>query len=296
MIACLSLGLMACGNTPTPTNVVAVQSVDITLEGNVVVLGGTLKANARVNGVAGGQQPAQTVLWSSSDDNIASVNSNGLITAHAVGTVTITATSTVPGYTSKSAQATVTVSAVAPTVFRFSFRPATSNDITPPGYTPENGLAYSAARGYGWVTEATARTPTPTPLDISVNARNRRGNPGVAVGLEERQYALIHLQCASICRDPKVSASAAWEYKVPNGNYTVTVGVGDADTSTFTSGPSEHVINVEGKALINKFVPSKENLFREATTTVEVSDGLLTIDAVGGTNTKINYVIISVVK
>ena len=43
----------------------------------------------------------------------------------------------------------------------------------------------------------------------------------------------------------------AWEYAVPNGTYTVTVGVGDPG---FTD--SVHRLQVEGQAAVAGFVPT----------------------------------------
>lgn len=57
------------------------------------------------------QTPAQnaTITWSSSDESIASVDANGVVTAVAKGTATITATLTANGYTQASATCTVNV-------------------------------------------------------------------------------------------------------------------------------------------------------------------------------------------
>ena len=53
---------------------------------------------------------------------------------------------------------------------------------------------------------------------------------------------------------------------------------------------STHRINVEGVNAIAGFVPTDNNKFATATRTVNVCDGRLTIDAIGGTNTKLNYI------
>jgi hypothetical protein len=60
------------------------------------------------------------------------------------------------------------------------------------------------------------------------------------------------------------------------------------------SDPENYVIHVEGVTAINNYVPSGGNAsptrHATATVTVQVSDGRLTIDAIGGTNTKLDYV------
>jgi hypothetical protein len=68
----------------------------------------------------------------------------------------------------------------------------------------------------------------------------------------------------------------------------VTVSVGDA-----TATDSTHRIRVEGNVVIAGFVPTSSTRFAQASRTVSVSDGRLTIDAIGGTNTKLNYVDVS---
>jgi hypothetical protein len=74
---------------------------------------------------------------------------------------------------------------------------------------------------------------------------------------------------------------------------TVTVSVGDSRYRSGSSDPgdaSDHQINVERLPLISAFRPTDTNRFRSATQTLPVCDDRLTLDAIGGTNTKIDYV------
>jgi hypothetical protein len=86
-----------------------------------------------------------------------------------------------------------------------------------------------------------------------------------------------------------------WELALENGDYQVSVSVGDGSVYTGTDAES-HSINVEGVSAIANFIPQGANgastRFKQATLKVTVTDGYLTIDADGGTNTKINYTII----
>lgn len=149
-----------------------------------------------------------------------------------------------------------------------------------PGYIHDNGQGYSEARGYGFVTQDSAGSADPTPIDLSANVRTR-GNES-----DPLLNSLIHLQYAPNVSNPAaVRTPAAWEYDLPDGTYRVTVSVGD---STFTD--STHVINAEGVNLISGFTPTGDTRFTEASQVVQVNDGRLTIDAIGGTNTKINYI------
>ncbi|GHF35895.1 hypothetical protein HNQ07_001405 [Deinococcus metalli] len=161
-----------------------------------------------------------------------------------------------------------------------NFQPASSTAPTNSAgkpYTIDSGAAYSDAAGYGWVTQGTH-----TPLDISANTRDR-----AAAGVDARLNTMVHMQLPST--SVGVSTPAAWEYKIANGTYTVTVAVGDAASDTNSS----NVINVEGQPTITAFTPTATKHFTSVTRRVKVSDGLLTVDAIGGTNTKLDYVIIA---
>ena len=83
----------------------------------------------------------------------------------------------------------------------------------------------------------------------------------------------------------------SWEIAMPNGTYTVTVAAGDANVG---ADPESHQLNVEGNTAIDQFVPSGKagapTRFATATVSVRVQDGRLTIDALGGSNTKIDFV------
>ncbi|WP_081995240.1 Ig-like domain-containing protein [Deinococcus radiopugnans] len=160
---------------------------------------------------------------------------------------------------------------------KFNFQPAAS--AVPAGYTADTGAPYNDERGYGWVAQTGH-----APLDVSDNARDR-----ALTAVEARLNTFIHMQYNSNVSGPAVRTPAAWEYKIADGTYTVTVSTGDASGSL----DSEHALNIEGKEAIAPYVPAATNKFRTVTLRVPVTDGRLTIDAVGGTNTKINYVIIA---
>ncbi|GAA2595281.1 hypothetical protein GCM10010435_87880 [Winogradskya consettensis] len=159
---------------------------------------------------------------------------------------------------------------------RVNFQPATS--AVPAGYTADSGAAFTAARGSGWVVQGSQ-----TPLDLSRNTRDR-----ARAGIDARLNTLIHLQYGDVGGTSGVLTAGAWEYVLPNGLYRVTVSVGDQPAYD-----SSHAVRVEGYPAVMGFVGSATTEFRTATVTVPVSDGRLTVDAVGGTNTKLNYLEIS---
>jgi len=161
-----------------------------------------------------------------------------------------------------------TAQLVGTTSATINFQPAGAP--VPTGYTADTGAAYGSrgnGRTYGWV-----RQDNKAPLNVSSYARDR--NSG---STEQRIDTLLHMQYPN-------TPAAAWEYALPNGKYSVIVSVGDQ--SPFDS---THRIRAEGIEVIRPFKGSSSHKFELGTATVNVSDGKLTIDAVGGTNTKINY-------
>ncbi|WP_138481461.1 OmpL47-type beta-barrel domain-containing protein [Dyadobacter bucti] len=153
---------------------------------------------------------------------------------------------------------------------KIDFLPAANTVAS--GFTADNGLPFDAGRKFGWVNAATQ-----VPSDYSGNMRLRAGSG------DAKQMTLVQMQSAV-----DNAAPGAWEHVVPNGRYTVTVGAGDDRYYD-----SNHQINVEGLPVITDFISSAQNKFRIGTATVQVNDGKLTINATGGTNTKMTYLTFS---
>lgn len=161
----------------------------------------------------------------------------------------------------------------------------TADTAVPDGYTKNTGAAWTDSAGLGWVTEASLSSASHEPLDLTKNTRVRTQS-----GVSALQNRLIHMQYGTIA-DPNAAngtlTSGAFELAAPDGWYEVTVSVGDEKGGTPYN--SQHSINVEGMAAVNRFQGSDAKQFQTATVTAQVSDGRLTIDALGGTNTKLNY-------
>src|SRR5689334_1395821 len=153
-----------------------------------------------------------------------------------------------------------------------NFQPAAS--ATPSGYVADAGAAYTASRGYGWV-----RQDNGAPLDLTRNTRDRARS-----GVDPRLNTLIHLQYGDTGGTNGVTTAGAWQYAVSPGTYTVTVSAGDQPTYD-----SVHVVRVEGVTAIDHFRSTSATEYATGTVTVPVADGLLTVDAIGGANTKLNY-------
>nr|KEP24598.1 hypothetical protein DA06_02550 [Georgenia sp. SUBG003] len=179
------------------------------------------------------------------------------------------------GNRSVAAETQATVPAVeGETVAQINFQTAAAT--TPDGYTADTGAAYSDGAGSGWRSDATG-----APLDLSTLTRLRTGT---GVTSDQRLATIIHMQHSSM------SVDGEWEYDLPNGSYTVVAAVGDTGSAGGGGYDSVHAVNAEGVAVVSPFNPSSAREYDEGVATVEVTDGSLTIDAVGGSNTKLAYV------
>ena len=151
----------------------------------------------------------------------------------------------------------------------------------PGGFIKDYGQPYGvqASGTYGWL-ELSSKTP----IDASGAARDRN-----RAGVPQELDTLIHLQRGDCCTQfGGFLKEVYWEYALPNGAYQVTVAAGDAPG---TDGyDSQHTLNVEGVPALSRFQADANNEFGRGTVLVNVTDGKLTIDPVGGTNSKINYV------
>jgi uncharacterized protein YjdB len=104
-----------------------VASVSVTPPTAEVQTGGTVQLTATPRDAAGNPLAGRTVTWTSSNNGVATVNANGLVTAVAPGTATITATSE-----GRSGTSTVTVTAPPPA-------PVASVSVTPPTAEVQTG-------------------------------------------------------------------------------------------------------------------------------------------------------------
>ncbi len=181
---------------------------------------------------------------------------------------------------------------------RVNFQDAAT--VPPAGWVRDYGQPFGLRTGtnqgsnmtYGWKKRADG-----TLLDLSVggtsnlgNGRNR--NPSLDPDIDVLLATFMHMQADDITTTFNgTKVEGYWEIKVPNGGYDVTVSVGDGVVNT---GPEVHSLNAEGVSAIAGFTPGglagSATRFRSATARVVVSDGNLTLNADGGTNTKLNSV------
>lgn len=171
------------------------------------------------------------------------------------------------------------------------------NTIPPQGWVNDYGLPFGEKTlptkaevwNYGWKKKSDS-----TPVDLSIGGPfpgNGRWRPAPSDTL---LASLMHMQGNDVNQFKGTAVESYWELAVENGRYQVSVSVGDG--SVWYLNDEFHSINVEGINIITKFLPTgpagSSGRFKQASIQVTVTDGLLTIDADGGTNTKINYAII----
>jgi hypothetical protein len=166
---------------------------------------------------------------------------------------------------------------------------------TPAGYTKDTGAAFNSGRGFGWVRQDSLSSSSHVNLDLTPNTVDR--DPSDSDSYSQRLDTLLFMQYPTNgSSQTAVRTPGAWEMALACGAYRVTVTVGDSRYVASPSDPADsstHRINVEGEAVIAAFQPTSSVRFRTATTVVPVCDGRLTIDAIGGTNTKLNSVTVT---
>jgi len=163
--------------------------------------------------------------------------------------------------------------------------------VPPLSYIRDYGQPYGARSGqyqmtgyeYGWKKRSDG-----TVLNLTTNGRNRNTPEDILLA------TLMHMQADDITGSfSGVKTEGYWELKVPNGSYDVSVSVGDGLVG---AAAEAHSINIEGVNAINRFIPSGKQgsigRFKSATQRVTVTDERLTINADGGTNTKINSAVV----
>ncbi|WP_324650059.1 PA14 domain-containing protein, partial [Georgenia sp. H159] len=170
----------------------------------------------------------------------------------------------------------------------------------PTGYLRDFGQPFGARTRadqgtgltFGWKNQVNGEV-----IDLSTGGTSGPGNgrDRNTSQSDQRLDTLMHMQSQDVTDNGNtfngVSARAFWELALPTGTYRVTVAAGDP---TVNSDPEQHVINLEGEQVIAPFTPSgavgTNTRHTTATADVVVDDGFLTVDALGGTNTKINYI------
>ena len=130
----------------------------------------------------------------------------------------------------------------------------------------------------GWTDTAGA------PLDMTKNTRIR--NSALSPDKRYDTYLIMQLQAGSTGN----LTPGRYVATLPNGQYDVTVGVGDP---TATNSVDEIVAQpgtADATTIIDHFVPTSTHQWSTVTKRVNVSGGQLVLDPTGGTQTKLDFV------
>jgi hypothetical protein len=161
----------------------------------------------------------------------------------------------------------------APTTAHINFQPASAP--VPAGYTADSGKAFDGTSGW--------QTTGGTPLDLTANTRDRNSS----LSPSQLYDTIIHMQA------PAGSGSTTpgvWQYALENGTYDVTVAVGEASATNSVNRIVAEPGGANAVTIIDNYVPTSSARWSTATRQVTVSDGFLTLDPTGGSNTKLDFV------
>ncbi|MFP5348131.1 MAG: PA14 domain-containing protein, partial [Actinomycetes bacterium] len=173
---------------------------------------------------------------------------------------------------------------------KLNFQP--TDAPVPSGFQKETGAAWTDAAGQGWVRQDSLSSGTHVPVDLTGNTRDRNRS-----GIAQELDTVLHMQYGDIVPTPTGNGNltlGAFELAVPNGSYVVEASVGDqpGGAKTGCSAPcydSKHTVRAEGVKLLDQFQATASTEYKSGSARVDVTDGRLTIDAIGGNNTKLNW-------
>ena len=129
--------------------------------------------------------------------------------------------------------------------FSVSFQPADAP--LQEGFSLDSGLAYNSSLGYGW---------TALPASTGTRDRNDTSSP------DQSYDTMIH-----------VASTGQWEIEIPNGEYTVSIIVGDAQYPNSTN-----YVQVEDVPFFTGETLSQQEKWLSVSKSVLISDTKLTID------------------
>ena len=169
LLACVTLAWGCSSGTPSTTTPTPVATMTISTGTATLVAGTTLQLAATTKDASGSILTGRTITWASTASTVATVSTNGLVTAIAAGTATISATSE-----GQSASATVTVTPTAVPVASVTLSPAAGTLGTTGTLqltaTPKDSVGNTlAGRAITWTTSASGiATVTATGLVTAI--------------------------------------------------------------------------------------------------------------------------------
>jgi hypothetical protein len=160
-----------------------------------------------------------------------------------------------------------------PPTVRINFQPASAT--VPTGYAADTGAAFNGTTGW--------RTAAGAPLDLTANTRDRNNSASP----DQRYDTFIHVQAPA---GSGTTTPGRWEHALPDGDYDVTVAVGEAAAVNSVHRITAEPGTADATVIIDDYAPTTAAKWSTQTRRVTVADGFLTLDPAGGTNTKLDFV------
>ena len=193
-----------------------VATISVSLANSSLTVGGTTQASAILRDAAGNILTGRSIVWSSSSASVASVNSNGVVTAAAAGTANIIATSE-----GKTGSATISVVQVPVATVAISL--SSSNVIA--GATPQATAvlrdasgAILTGRSVAWSTSnsevatisSTGLVTTKSPGNVTITATSegKSGSASLTVNPVPAATVTVTLAVSSITLGQSTTATA----------------------------------------------------------------------------------------
>lgn len=263
-----AVAALACTDSTSP-DAVAVASVSVTVPRSAIRVGEKIQAAALPLDASGAVLTGREVTWGSSDNDVASVSSGGLITALKPGAVTITATiegkngttsvaiSLVPVTTITVDPPSPTISAGTSTTLTATLKDSAGQVITgrTPTWTTSNPQTASVTQG-GVVSGMLIGT-----ADIVASIEGKEAKATVTVNTATTPVAIITLTPSTAAMSGGAKKQLAWTLKDVFGNVitgrTVNFLSSNPSIATVSSGGEVTAAPGDGSVVITASVEGK---------------------------------------
>ena len=236
--------------TPVP-----VASVSVTPSPDTLVVGQQLQLTATPQDASGNALSGRTVSWGGSDDGVATVSSNGRVTALAAGTMTVSATSE-----GKTGTATIVVNSVP--VASVAISPATQSVVV-----GQNTPAFTAVTKDASGNVLNGRTVTFSSSDPTVATID--ASSGVATGVKAGTTSI------TATSEGKTSSAATLTVTdVPVGSVTISPPTADVDVGQTTTAFTAVTKDASGNVLTGRTVTFASN--NPSVATIDPTSGVAT--------------------
>ena len=197
-------------------------------------------------------------LWDFGDGTPPATTINVMHTFSTIGSFQVSlVVSDEKGTNSTITQTTITTNYEAnTTAYAINFQP--TNALIPDGYKPDSGQLFDEETGYGWIL---------APFSFNMRDRNSPLSP------DQAYDTLLYFYPA-----------ATWEIILPEGNYSITICMGDPVSSS-----GYQNVQVENETLVEGVYLTTKNRWTERTKNIFINDGRLTLTFDGSDPARLSW-------